>query len=265
MPVRTTARASARVRGRHRRGHVRGIRHPAGQQGCREVGRRALLRRSGGGGGRGWSMRIRVEQVAQAAQARRADALDGAHAPGRAVRPSARPGARGRPARATASAQAGSAVSFTTLSTRPASVCRTARTRDRPAAGRPRSSDGSGSGPRGGRRRASRRPATSAPRRIAAPRLPARRRSASRTAAAWRPQNPRAASSACTERDVVDALREDRLEPGVLGPIPLPAQRAAGLAEGVREVDVRVRADRQAGHGAHRRRPGARLPARTGG
>ena len=67
------------------------------------------------------------------------------------------------------------------------------------------------------------------------------------------------------ERDVVHALGQDRLKPGVLGTIPLAAQRTAGLAEGVREVNVRVGADRQAGHGAHRRPPGERLPARTGG
>jgi hypothetical protein len=50
------------------------------------------------------------------------------------------------------------------------------------------------------------------------------------------------------ERDVVDALREDRLEPGLFCAVPLTAERAAGRPEGVREVHVRVRADRQAGH-----------------
>ena len=50
------------------------------------------------------------------------------------------------------------------------------------------------------------------------------------------------------KRDVVDALREDRLEPRRLGALPLPAQRTARCLERVGEVDVGIRPDRQPGH-----------------
>ena len=60
-------------------------------------------------------------------------------------------------------------------------------------------------------------------------------------------QNPRAGVEGLAERDVVDALGEDRLEVGGLGPLPLAAQRAAGRAERVGEVHVRARADGQPG------------------
>ena len=48
--------------------------------------------------------------------------------------------------------------------------------------------------------------------------------------------------------DVVDALREDRLEVGGLGAPPLSAQRAPRRVERVCEVDVGAGAHAEAGH-----------------
>ena len=53
------------------------------------------------------------------------------------------------------------------------------------------------------------------------------------------------------ERDVVDALGQDRLEVRGIGPAALPAQRAAGQAERVGEVDVGAGAHAERGHRRH--------------
>ena len=166
-----------------------------------------------------------------------------------------------RRSRATASAQAGSAVSPTRLSD--AAGVRPGDALAGRAGGRPRglgrpagrgSSPGRRSPPRarGGAARASR--AAGSPRRG----CPARRRSASRTAAGVPAAEPARGVERLAEPDVVDALGEDRLEVGGLGALPLAAQRAAGRAERVGEVDVGARADRQAPHGGSPRRPGHR-------
>ena len=230
-PVSTTARASGGRRdGRRRRPRSGPVRRAAGQQGRREVRRCPLLVGLAVAAVIARRVRIRVEQVRAAAPSRASwRSSTAAHAAGAGRTPiSATRCSRQTGAAATASAQAGSAVSFTTLSARPASVCaershagqaggRAAsvirRVRLQPARGVDRLELAEARNERGAEE----------DRRTEAPRSPPVRIEDGRGVAAAEPARR---VERLAERDVVDALREDRLEPR--RPRRAPAPGTAG-------------------------------------